>query len=119
MGAWGTAIFSDDLAADVRVEFKKLIGDGLSTEEATRKVCEEYASSVDDEDERSIFWLALAATQWQMGRLLPELLDRAQGFIESGEDLHKWEKSPRDLPKRRKALDDLKEKLLSPMPAPK
>jgi hypothetical protein len=35
MGAWGTAIFSDDTALDVRDEWRDAILDGLSAEEAT------------------------------------------------------------------------------------
>ena len=34
MGTWGTGLFSDDLAADVRDEFRDLIGEGLTTEAA-------------------------------------------------------------------------------------
>lgn len=30
MGAWGPAIFSDDLAADVRADYTDLIGQGIS-----------------------------------------------------------------------------------------
>lgn len=30
MGTWGTGIFSDDLASDIREDFKELIGDGKS-----------------------------------------------------------------------------------------
>ena len=29
MGTWGTALYSDDLAADLRDEFKDAAGDGL------------------------------------------------------------------------------------------
>jgi hypothetical protein len=43
MGAWGTAIFSDDTARDIRDEFRDLIGEGLSTEQATEKLLSEYA----------------------------------------------------------------------------
>ena len=50
MGAWGTAIFSDDTASDVREEFRDLIGEGLSTEQATDKLLKEYAPSLDDPD---------------------------------------------------------------------
>ena len=34
MGAWGTAIFADDLAADIKGDFRDLIGDGLSAPKA-------------------------------------------------------------------------------------
>ena len=51
MGTWETAIFSDDTASDVRDEFRDLIGEGLSTEQATDKLLREYAPSLDDPDD--------------------------------------------------------------------
>lgn len=38
MGGWGVAIFSDDLAADLKGDFTDLIGDGLSTASAVEKL---------------------------------------------------------------------------------
>lgn len=70
MGTWGAAIFSDDTASDVRDQFRDLIGEGLSTEQATDKLLREYASSLDDPDDGPPFWLGLAVTQWNCGRLL-------------------------------------------------
>jgi hypothetical protein len=64
MGAWGTAT-SDDTASDVRDEFRDLIGEGLSTEQATEKLLSEYASSLEDLDDGPPFWLGLAVTQWK------------------------------------------------------
>jgi hypothetical protein len=42
MGAWGPAIFSDDNAADLRDNYRKLIGDGMSGADATDKQLDEY-----------------------------------------------------------------------------
>lgn len=47
MGAWGSAIFSDDTAADLRDDWKDLLGEGLSPEEATKKLVEEYQPGSD------------------------------------------------------------------------
>jgi len=63
MGAWGVAIFSDDLAADIRSDFRELIGDGLTPSEATDLLKAEYASSLFDPHEMPVFWIALALTQ--------------------------------------------------------
>ena len=65
MGTWGIALFSDDLAADVRDDFKELLGDGYSPAEATDILIRQYKDVLDDEDESPVFWLALAATQWK------------------------------------------------------
>lgn len=62
MGTFGTAIFSDDFACDIRDEFKELIGDGMTSEQATQTLTKSYSASLNDSDEASVFWLSLAAT---------------------------------------------------------
>jgi hypothetical protein len=64
MGAWETALFSDDTACDVRDSYTDLVGDGLIGSEATKTLLREWATSLNDPDESPVFWLALAATQW-------------------------------------------------------
>lgn len=43
MGAWGTAIYSDDLAADLRDELRDLVAEGMSSAAAVDKLVTEYA----------------------------------------------------------------------------
>ncbi len=81
MGAWGIGLFSDDLACDVRDEFTALIGEGLSAGEATAALVENYRTAIGDPDEGPVFWLALALTQWKIGRLQDEVRDRALSII--------------------------------------
>jgi hypothetical protein len=69
MGAWGTAIFSDDDACDVRDGYRQLVTDGLTGPAATNRLLLEWKEVLADEDDGPLFWLALAATQWQFGRL--------------------------------------------------
>jgi hypothetical protein len=118
MGAWGVAVFSDDLAADVRDEFRDLIGEGLSPSQAVNKLLTEYASSLDDDDEMSIFWIALASTQWKLGRLEHRTKQEALRVINSGQDLKRWD-SPRYREKRAAVLAKVRKQLLSPQPGPK
>lgn len=122
MGAWGPAIFSDDLAQDVKDDFTDLIGQGLSPAVATTKLLADYGPAVtDDADEGPVFWLALAATQWRLGRLEDSVKERALQVVHSGINLKKWEQEaePRDAKRRAQVLDNLKAQLLSPMPAAK
>src|ERR1700677_819244 len=118
MGAWGVAVFSDDLAADVRDEFRDLIGAGLSSTEAVEKLLGEYASSVDDDNEKSVFWIALALTQWKLGHLEERTKNEALRLIAAGEDLKRWD-DPNDRKKRAAVLVKVREQLLSPQPPPK
>ncbi len=119
MGAWGTAIFSDDFACDVRDDYIKQIIKGKSNEEATEIIKKSMMPESGDED-YPVFWIALAVTQWKKGRLLPEVRDMAIALIESGDDLIRWEEEPpKQYKKREAALEKAKQTLLSPMPPAK
>ena len=50
MGAWGVAILSDDIAKDIQLIYKDLLGNEYSNEEASRIVIEEYQTELDDEE---------------------------------------------------------------------
>src|SRR3989344_1312494 len=115
MGTSGFSIFSDDLAADLRNEFKDLIGDGKSPQEATKEIIGNHHDSINDYDEGPVFWIALAATQWRLGVLQEEVKTKALDVIDSGAGLVMWT-DPKDKAKRAAVLQKLKEQLLSPQP---
>ena len=114
MGAWGTALFSDDIACDVRDSYVDLVGDGLTGPEATKALLREWSACLDDSDGSPVFWLALAATQWKCGRLESHVLQEALNVIGSGSDLAKWESGSKDFRKRKVVLDRLRTQLTSP-----
>lgn len=115
MGAWGDGIFSDDLACDIRGEYRELLEDGVSDEEAARRIIEEYDYA--DSDDAHILWLALAAAQSTFGRLDQHVRTRAVAVIDEGLGLERWvEAGPRELAKRTAALQKLRGQLLGPQP---
>jgi hypothetical protein len=115
MGVWGTAIFADDTAADTRDHFTDLAAEGLSAEEATKRLIAESAEVLEDDDEAMIFWLALAATQWKLGRLTYKVRTKALKIIDSGRDLKRWKENTKsDIKQREKHLAKLREQLLGP-----
>jgi hypothetical protein len=114
MGVWGTGVFSDDNASDLREEYRKLIGDGLGGSEATDRLIAQW-SPQGDPDLAPVFWLALAVTQWSCGRLEDRVKQEALRAIEDGSAIRAWAGSP-DERKRRKVLDEAKRKLESPQP---
>lgn len=118
MGAWGTGLFSDDTACDVRDNYVELLGDGLSGPEATERLLLDWSSSLEDPDEGPVFWLALASTQWRHGRLESQVLQQALSVIDDGKDLVRW-KSSQDYRKRQVVLSKLRNQLVSPQPQPK
>ena len=119
MGAWGTALFSDDTAADVRDGYRDLIGNGLTGAQATDALVQEWAEAVNDPDEAPVFWLALACTQWQCGRLEPRVRTKALEVIENGANLRKWQEDPKLLKKRKAVLAKLTAQLMSSQPSEK
>ena len=119
MSAWGTALFSDDFAKDVRDDYVEKIILGKTNEEATEYVKQTSMPKEDDED-YPVFWIALAVTQWKKGRLLDDVRQKALEVLDSGGDLERWlEEGPEKYEKRKKVLADAKELLLSPMPPAK
>lgn len=119
MGAWGTGIFQDDTACDIRDEYKQLLGDGLSAREAKARILEAYKSSFADADESTVAWLALAVVQWKVGRLDDDTLQHALAIIESGSNLVRWNANPKDHDRRKAALEKLRAQISSPQPAEK
>ncbi|HEV8039867.1 MAG TPA: hypothetical protein VGP62_13450 [Bryobacteraceae bacterium] len=115
MGAWGPGIFSDDNAADLRDDYRALIGDGLSGPEATDRLLREWAPE-GDPALAPVFWLALAVTQWNCGRLEERVKQRALQVISDGSALLPWRGST-DERKRKAALDAAKSRLESLQPA--
>ena len=122
MGAWGTAIFSDDTALDVRDEWCDAVLDGLSPEDATRRLVESFDDHLGkDEETEKLFWIALAAAQFETGRLLPEVRERALAIIEAGGDVDRWREDGDEVAARQRlrVLERLAQKLRGPQPAPK
>lgn len=114
MGTHGVALFHDDVANDVREDFLRLLRHGHSADDATKAVLKQWSTSKADVDDGPVVWLALAATQWEYGQLQDEVRQRAVDVIDTGADLGRWSGSLLD--RRRKVLDELRAKLLSPQP---
>jgi hypothetical protein len=121
MAAWGTALFSDDTAADVRDGYRDFVGDGCSGPEATNKLVQEWGEVLDDPDEAAVFWLALASTQWKCGRLEPRVKAKAISIIDEEADLRRWREQGDEklLRKRGAVLAKLRAELVSEQPPEK
>jgi hypothetical protein len=113
VGTSGAALFHDDTALDVRDQYRALLALGRSDPEVVASIRGERDDQ--DEEESAVIALALAAVQWEYGRLDDEIRERALEVIDSGLDLRRWEGSPL-LEKRRNVLGELRAKLLSPQP---
>ncbi len=120
MGYWGTGLYQNDVSCDVKEEYLRALKDGSDNLTAVDIVISKYADYIEDADDSICFWLALADTQWNYGRLIPNVLNKALEIIDKEEYLVIWyEESKKIGDKRRKVLDDLKKKLKSPQPSEK
>lgn len=114
----GAGLFDDDVGADVRGRYRELVADGLSGDAATDALVTEWDDALLDPDEAAAFWLALADTQWKVGRLEDRVRDRALGLIATGEDLARFTHDRRLHGRRASVLADLDARLRSPQRAP-
>ena len=90
MGAWGSRIFDDDEACDVRDYYRELIEDGVEDGEASRLTLEKFDSMFNSPEINSAGMVAFAVTQSKIGRLDPVIRDRALAWIDNGGDLEWW-----------------------------
>jgi hypothetical protein len=119
MGTWGPGIFSDDEAADARDDWREAVLGGADLEAATDRIlkwCRNAQPGPDQDPYAANVWIALAAAQFETGRLQDRVRDRALGFLANGGDLERWEETS---PARARVLDGWEQKLRGPQPAPK
>jgi hypothetical protein len=115
VGVWGTDLFSDDLACDIRDHYRELLEDGIEDGAATRLILEKFRAYL--EESEGIALLAFAVTQSKLGRLDPDIRDRALAVLDGGADLEVWEReNPKLLPKRRTVLEKARAQLTGPQP---
>jgi len=108
MGAWSTAIASNDTYADFYSEFIDLYNEGMDVPEITKKLIRENQDTINDPDDGSNFWFALAKAQWDYKQLEPSILEKVTTIIKSGADTTSWRDlgaSEKDIEKRKEALD--------------
>lgn len=115
MGASGVGLFHDDVAVDVRRHYLDLLASGASDADAFRTMLLEWKESIADVDDGPVFWVALASTQWEYGRLHPRAKTAALKVIEQGQGSDRWAEAGL-VRKRQAVLARLQEKLLSPLP---
>ena len=84
--ASGIGVFSYDLACDIRDPCRQLLEDGTEDGPATRLTLEKFTPDLEESD--SIALIAFAVPQSKLGRLEPDVRDRATlAIIDVGADL--------------------------------
>lgn len=117
MGTWGPGLYQDDVTCDIKEEYRNWLKLTQSNEIATREVLKNNLCG--DPEEDNLIWFALADTQWSYGRLTNKVKMEALKCLENGADLERWNENKSQYNKRKKVLENLKEKLNSPQPPQK
>jgi hypothetical protein len=118
VGTWGTDLFADDEAGDIRDHYRELLEDGVEDGTATQLTRDKFKAYL--EEPGAVAMVAFAVTQSKLGRLDPDVRDRAIAVLDAGADLEVWAReNPKLLPKRRAALDKARAQLTGPQPARK
>ena len=108
MGAWGTAISSNDTYADIYDEFFDLYNDGQLIEDISKKLTADNQETINEPDDSNNFWFALAKAQWECKQPDTVILERVKQIIETGSDLEVWRRldaDEKDIKKRKVVLD--------------
>lgn len=117
MGIWGVELYQNDISLDVKDQFEDQLRNGRNVKEITIQMVEDFSCLIGNPCEEPLFWFALADTQWNWGMLLPYVKEQALSWIEKGGDIGGLLTESMEIKsQRRKVLDDLRFKLLSPQP---
>ena len=115
MGTWGTGISSNDTFSDVYDDFFKYYNEGDFPDEILKKLMIEYQEVLDNEDDFTNFWFAVAKAQWECKALEENIFNQIKWIVEEDIDINIWrnlDASEKDLKTRRnvliKFLDSLK-----------
>lgn len=119
MGIWGSEFYKNDTFLDVKDQFESLFQKGKTVQEITEQLLEEFECLLGDSEEEPVFWFALADIQWRFGVLMPNVKEKAFFWIEKIKSTERMTKQELSEILKRKELEDLKKKLLSPQPPAK
>ena len=120
MGTWGTSLYDNDISCDIRGDYIDKLRRGMSNEVATKELIEQNSDTEEDPEDEALFWFALADSQWNYGRLLSEVKEKALFFLEKEEEWERWKEAGKEKHSAwLKTMSALKEKLNSPLPKEK
>lgn len=123
MGAWGTALYSDDTAGDVRDICNEVyaLADPDTAEQIIFSEYKEILESDTIDNDYAVFWYALADWQWNHGILSDTTKAKALDLLRVHAGIGEWIEAgdQKNVEKRIAVLDKLYQKLSSPQPPKK
>lgn len=76
------AVMADDIPDRVQADYRQLLSQGLTDKKATEQLIQAWKKLLKTKPLQNEFWLALAGTQWQLGRLAPATRKMALAIID-------------------------------------
>ena len=120
MGSWGYAPMSNDTSEDVRDEFETKLKYKKDFDTATKEILAENKDVLDDKDDASNVWLALAERQWQYSFENNEIKIKVKEICLNGIGQDTWkEEGDKEYLKRMKSLEKFYNKISIPKAKPK
>ena len=113
MGTWGTRLYDDDVALDVKETYQMKLEEGKNKEQALNEILTEFDWAMDDEIDSEIFWIALADTLLTNNNLSYWIRNKALDEIKKGKSLAIWKKqaTKQEYEARNRVIQKIKENL--------
>jgi hypothetical protein len=127
MGVWSTSISGNDEFKVIYDTFRELYceHDGkkwlYELPAIKRRMAETFSFQLENEDVADEFWFAQAKAFWDYGINDDSAFKKVKKIISSGSNLEVWKRlgaKEKDIPKRKKVLDDFLDKLSQPNSKP-
>lgn len=108
MGCWGTGVFDDDLALDIKDLYSELILKGYDDRQVFSRVIDIFKEMIVDEDKSIIIYSAIASIQLSRSSLLDDIKLKTMQLIENKSGSRLWEEGNKaDYLARLRELDKL------------
>lgn len=119
MGVWATGLYAGDFALDLRSTIGAVVKLPFDSDRLLEILFESERAAADraDDGDHTTFWLVVADQFAKRGIENKRARELALEIIEGGSDLALLEKlgmQPADLRKRKKVLDEVRERILAP-----
>lgn len=114
MGAWGTNLYDNDIALDIKDDYIENLKQQLTDEEAIEKLLKDY-EELFGTDQEYVFWLVLADSQWKTGRLTDFVKNKALECIKRRDGIEEWGENTSEAKRWLKTLNKIELEILSPM----
>ncbi len=113
MGTWGTRLYDDDVALDVKETYQMKLEEGKNKEQALNEILTEFDWAMDDEIDSEIFWIALADTLLTSNNLSYWIRNKALDEIKKGKSLAIWKEqaTKQEYEARNREIQKIKENL--------